>query len=709
MKRRIYIFLILALYFCNKRAPLDKVQFLPECKDGGVPTKEGCKKGWLSPCELIEVSGGCPEGYYCDGYGCVPGIKCGDKICLPFQRCENGECVGCGEIECREDEVCIDEGVCVKRDFDHDGDGYSAELDCNDNDPEVNPGAIEVCDGIDNNCNGVRDEGFDKDGDGYNICGFGVEQLIDCNDNDPEINPGAIDLCETDPFGNLIDKDCDPDRNSCGPGRGCCPGTTGCISLMTDNENCGECGRRCKEGESCIFGECVSTRSDIVESEDGKEEVGYQGDALRIRIAWNWYRFSYWYNFGTWYDPDWFEYYWYEYDYGIVWGEDIGGAGALLFTGRHFNNCPKLRGLSCHPGWTDPWYPIVVLKITHSVPVDLDIVPSGQFGYGIVYADRIGGVKQLFFTATKMYGYFWNWAVPVTGGQKEASSPNLSYSPYYYYLGASFGLVYEREEIEGKPQIYFRRIEDWWDYWTPWTIEVKLSNDPESAHYPDIVWTPYGYGVIWIGSKTGDLFYTLIDPWGNYIIAPIRVTYGANLSTTPPSLQWNPLWEEFAVVYQAADPLNLDNEDIYFIRFDLYGNLLTDPPIRLTIDPSDQQYPDMVWGGDEYGIVFQDDRTGRNEIVFIRVSLDGREIEPSDIEDGRITDHSESGGEGRLPSIVFAYHPDFGIGFLNDSVTLCGWEGEFLCGWGEYVIVWSDSPSKDEEHRVYFVRYLKKR
>lgn len=43
-------------------------------------------------------------------------------------------------------------------DDDLDGDGYPKALDCNDNDNKVYPGAKEICDGKDNNCNGVVDE-----------------------------------------------------------------------------------------------------------------------------------------------------------------------------------------------------------------------------------------------------------------------------------------------------------------------------------------------------------------------------------------------------------------------------------------------------------------------------------------------------------------------------------------------------------------------
>ncbi len=96
--------------------------------------------------------------------------------------------------------------------------GYVASnTDCDDLDPDVHPGAEDIFDGVDNNCDGEVDEGTldwyaDADGDSFGDpmviirnpvqpANY-VENNRDCNDSDAEINPLAIELAD------LIDNNC---------------------------------------------------------------------------------------------------------------------------------------------------------------------------------------------------------------------------------------------------------------------------------------------------------------------------------------------------------------------------------------------------------------------------------------------------------------------------------------------------------------------
>ena len=105
--------------------------------------------------------------------------------------------------------------------------GYAAEEgDCDDGDAAVNPGAAEVCNGTDDDCDGDTDSDAldastwyrDSDSDSYGdvansqiSCdqptGY-VSDSSDCNDGNGDINPGETEIC------NSVDDDCDGDADS---------------------------------------------------------------------------------------------------------------------------------------------------------------------------------------------------------------------------------------------------------------------------------------------------------------------------------------------------------------------------------------------------------------------------------------------------------------------------------------------------------------
>jgi hypothetical protein len=93
---------------------------------------------------------------------------------------------------------------------DDDGDSVSElQGDCNDRDPDTYPGAMEQPDQKDNDCDGFVDEGtslVDDDGDGFS------ELDLDCDDSDPNVNPAAIEYCNgVDDNCNFINDQAEPD------------------------------------------------------------------------------------------------------------------------------------------------------------------------------------------------------------------------------------------------------------------------------------------------------------------------------------------------------------------------------------------------------------------------------------------------------------------------------------------------------------------
>jgi hypothetical protein len=137
----------------------------------------------------------------------VPGFNCSGTsldACPPGQYCKGVGCTACEKVDVCDhyDNDCngkVDDGPFS----DADGDGYSwcGELDatnhpinadCDDTDPNIHPGATEVCDGKDNDCNGKID-------DGDNLCGPPPAACIDakCVANPCDYMDGGITCSNT--------------------------------------------------------------------------------------------------------------------------------------------------------------------------------------------------------------------------------------------------------------------------------------------------------------------------------------------------------------------------------------------------------------------------------------------------------------------------------------------------------------------------------
>jgi hypothetical protein len=182
----------------------------------------GCLKGWVAA-----------QPYACDSSGqCQGALVCDDGVC-----CAPGSTPSCPTLPF--------EGACAQGSAatyypDNDNDGFGSgrgevrcgmpsrgwsrdPSDCDDRAPTVNPQAQEVCDGLDNNCNGEVDEGLprralagfrdlDQDGFGDTDGGIGGQWCAlpagfvgtggDCQPDNAKVNPGEFERC------NNIDDNC---------------------------------------------------------------------------------------------------------------------------------------------------------------------------------------------------------------------------------------------------------------------------------------------------------------------------------------------------------------------------------------------------------------------------------------------------------------------------------------------------------------------
>jgi hypothetical protein len=203
--------------------------------------------------------------------------------------------------DCDDNDSTVSVVMTYYQDFDGDGFGNSGapmmncglpagyvsdSTDCEDSNPTVYPGALEICDELDNDCDGNTDEGLatytlfedlDSDGFGSDVSEEYCDSVVlgyslisgDCNDTDSTIYPGATEVLD-----NGIDENCDGMDNYVGLTEAAAitvvltPNpSVGDVSLTVSNNNsfsvevCDITGKQVLTLNNALNGTVITTRS----------------------------------------------------------------------------------------------------------------------------------------------------------------------------------------------------------------------------------------------------------------------------------------------------------------------------------------------------------------------------------------------------------------------------------------------------------------
>ncbi|HUT56128.1 MAG TPA: hypothetical protein VM658_22240 [bacterium] len=234
--------------------------------------------------------------------------------------------------------------------------------------------------------------------------------------------------------------------------------------------------------------------------------------------------------------------------------------------------------------------------------------------------------------------------------------------PSLAWTGSEFGLAF----CGGWPyEIYFVRFSPGGVVIGP---ELRITYNGFWGRHPQLVWTGSEFGLSWhdFEEPAYDLWFTRISSDGLKIGPDLYVPFprgkGANSS-----LRWT--GSEFGIAWNDTRD---GNPEIYFARISAQGSKLG-PDLRVTYDGAHSLNPSLAWSGDEFGLSWQDDREGTDQIYFAKISSQGLKM-----------------------SKDFPVR----IGSCRSSNPALAWSGsEFGVSWQDYYYCWDEV--NDE---IYFAR-----
>ena len=205
--------------------------YSPEC----FPKSRACGCGGIQTRYTL-CSGGCAPWYPCNATDA-------ETLCANSADDDCDGFIDCRDSDCSSNDFCIDA----------DSDSYTSDVDCDDANPLIHPGGAEVCNNLDDDCDGRIDEDISRECGVSNIgiCRLGIESCY----------YGAWSGCTAVLPGREL---CDDLDNNC-------DGTVdeGCSCRSGDTKQCGSDIGACEFGtQSCVSGSWSSCVGSIIPKDE---------------------------------------------------------------------------------------------------------------------------------------------------------------------------------------------------------------------------------------------------------------------------------------------------------------------------------------------------------------------------------------------------------------------------------------------------------
>jgi hypothetical protein len=467
------------------------------------------------------------------------------------------------------DDVVLDAPVyrCVTC-TDTDDDGFCPAPDgddCDDGDADVYPGAPQICDGLNNDCDdaawpALPANEIDGDADGLTYCAG------DCNGSDPAVHPTADELCDgrDNDCDGQVDNDaaCDPTCDDAERAGGDAlvtdhPSTSIQPALVWNGAGYGLVWNDARDGNLEIYFSRLDPYGETVIGEVRVTDAPV--DSFEPSLVWT----------GG--------------EYAVGWCDNRTGSPEAYFS--------RLDASGAMLGGE------VVLGSCRTNG-NASVAWNG-FEYAVAWVDAASEIR---LARLDDEGVVVGTDIRLSDGGGTARAPFLAWS------GAEYGVAWQDRDGLGQIQIFFTRV-------SAAGVEVGGENAITMTSTPSrkasLAWTGSGYGVAY-AEGSGDSRHVLLarlDASGGLVGSPEQVTDAQAASGDRPIVAWT--GDEYGLVWRDTRD---GNDEVYFARVDAAGDEIG-AEMRLTDSGADSVTPTLGWTGTEYGLAWSENP----EVRFARL------------------------------------------------------------------------------------------